>query len=313
MNAHDQGPPQRPDAWDSLAALEDHPRVQEWLQEIDHAGPATRRPARRFVVAIAASVIAAVTAATFAYIHFASPQYETHVGEQRDVLLPDGSRMTLNTNTSIKVRYSRGRRYLELERGEALFSVKHDSERPFDVFAGGTLTRAIGTQFNVDLRKSNVTVSVLEGVVQVAATTAIADLTSNPRARTDSGQSTMVTIRPALSRGEAVEVRSQEHRVVVEKADLRRIDAWRTRRLEFNDTPLLQAVEEFNRYSATRVVVGTQQLESVRVSGVFNIGDEDGFLFSLKEALHIRTLSSAGVITLVTSAPISHGETPPTL
>jgi transmembrane sensor len=309
MSAQDQGPQQR-HAWDSLSTLKENPTVQEWLRQIDHAGPSTRKPVRRFLAAIAASAIAAVAVGTTVYLHFASPQYETQVGEQRDVLLPDGSRMTLNTNTLVRLRYSKDRRRIELERGEALFFVKHDTERPFDVFAGGTLTRALGTQFNVDMRHSNVTVSVLEGVVQVAAMSAE---TVTPDARVDQEQPSMTTIRPALSKGEAVEVRPLERRVVTEKANLRRIDAWRTRRLEFSDTPLLEAVEEFNRYSVTRVVVGTKQLETVRVSGVFNIADADGFLFSLQEALHIQILTSAGVITLVTPAPNSHTDISSTL
>jgi len=216
------------------------------------------------------------------------------------VLLPDGSRVTLNTNTSLTVRYSKARRYIELQRGEALFSVKHDAQLPFDVSAGGTLTRALGTQFNVDLRNSNVTVSVLEGAVQVnAANRFAAAPPGNSGSAAADAQSGMATISPALSKGEAVEVRTQEHRVVAEKADLRRIDAWRTRRLEFSDTPLPIAVEDFNRYSNTRVVIGTPELESVRVSGVFYIGDIDGFLYSLKEGLRVQALESPGEVTLV--------------
>ena len=307
MSADDRAPRQQQQVWDGLAAVEDHPTVQEWLREIDRAGPGTRRSVRRVFIAVAASVLAVAAVGNVAYLHFAPPQYETHVGEQRDVLLPDGSRMTLNTNTLVTVRYSKGRRHIELERGEALFSVEHDAARPFDGSAGGTLTRAIGTQFNVDLRSSSITVSVLEGVVQVAAAI------SSPAERPGHEPPGMATIRPALSKGEAVEVRPHERRVVNEKADLRRIDAWRTRRVEFSDTPLAEAVEEFNRYSDLRIVVGTQQLKSVRVSGVFNIGDHDGFLFSLQEALHVEALSSGADITLVMPATAPHVENPPTI
>jgi transmembrane sensor len=98
-----------------------------------------------------------------------------------------------------------------------------------------------------------------------------------------------------------VEVLPTEHRVVARKADLHRIDAWRTRRLDFSDTPLPAAVEEFNRYSNVHVVIGTRELESVRVSGVFSIGDVEGFLFSLREALGVRTLDSPSEVTLIRS------------
>src|SRR4051794_30334294 len=102
MNAHDQDPRQQ-EAWDSLANLEDHPTMQDWLQQIDRAGPVLRRSARHYFSTAAASVIAVVSVAIITYFYFLPPRYETHVGEQREVLLPDGSRMTLNTNTLVTV------------------------------------------------------------------------------------------------------------------------------------------------------------------------------------------------------------------
>jgi transmembrane sensor len=250
---------------------------------------------------VAASVLVAVAAGIATYLHFAPTHYETHVGEQRDVLLSDGSRITLNTGTSLDVRYSNTRRSIELKRGEALFSVTHNTQWPFDVSAGGTLTRAIGTKFNVDLRGSRITVSVLEGAVQVAEANHMAPhgVTTDAGDAVSDAPLGFSTIAPALAKGEAIEIRPQERRVIPEKADLRRIDAWRTRRLEFSDTPLPAAVEEFNRYSRTRVVIGSPELNTVRVSGVFQIGDTDGFLFSLKEALGAQALESPGEVTLV--------------
>jgi transmembrane sensor len=293
MSRREQRAPELQRAWGLLESVNDDPAVRDWLCEIDRLGP---RPPRngwhRGRWAVAASLCLAVGAGIGAYLHFAPSHYETHVGEQRDVLLSDGSRVTLNTNTSVSVRYSRARRYIVLERGEALFSVQHNAKWPFDVAAGGTVTRALGTEFNVDLRASRVTVSVLEGAVQVAASNEVA------RQVTTTGDAA-ATIAAALAKGEAVDIRPQERRVISEKADLERIDAWRNRRLEFTDTPLPAAVEEFNRYSRTRVVIGTTQLQSVRVSGVFRIGDTDGFVFSLQEVLGVKTLDSPGQVTLL--------------
>jgi transmembrane sensor len=211
----------------------------------------------------------------------------------------DGSRITLNTNTSLNVTYSRTRRYIELVRGEALFSVQHNAKWPFDVAASGTVTRALGTEFNVDLRASQVTVSVLDGAVQVAASNQVTRQVAINSGAADDPQSGLATIAAALAKGEAVEIRPQERRVICEKADLKRIDAWRNRRLEFTDVPLPAAIEEFNRYSRTRVVIGTADLQSVHISGVFRIGDTDGFLFSLQAALGVKTLDSPGQVTLL--------------
>jgi transmembrane sensor len=299
MSQREQRAPELQRAWDSLESVRDDPAVQAWLREADRLGP--RRPRNdwhRGRWAVAASFCLAVGAVA-AYLVFSSSHYVTHVGEQRDIVLSDGSRITLNTNTALNVSYSRTRRYIELERGEALFSVQHNAKRPFDVAAGGTVTRALGTEFNVDLRASRVTVSVLEGAVQVAASNQVARQVETNSGAADEPRAGLTTIAAAVAKGEAVEIRPQERRVISEKADLKRIDAWRNRRLEFTDMPLPAAIEEFNRYSGTRVVIGTEELRSVRVSGVFRIGDTDGFVFSLKEALGMKTLDSPGQVTLL--------------
>lgn len=273
----------RDQAWALLELVENDPTVQNWLQDLDRSAPVQRHSlSRRNVMAIAASVLLVLCVGLAAYVQLKPLHYETRIGEQRDVLLPDGSRVTLNTDTALKVRYSKARRYIEMQRGEALFVVKHDAQWPFEVAAGGTLTRALGTEFNVDLRNSTVTVSVLDGAVRVVEANEVA-----------------AAITPALAKGEAVAVRVGERHAAPEKADLRRIDAWRTRRLEFNNTPLAAAVDEFNRYSNTRVVIGTPELEQVRVSGVFRIGDADGFLFSLEQALGVKVLAAPGEVTLL--------------
>lgn len=288
IQRHDSREQQR--AWDLLASVEGHPQVTAWLKEDE----AQLRPLAR-VWAAAASLVLAVGLGVGAWVlHSGGTHYQTQVGEQRDVNLPDGSKVTLNTDTELRVRYSDKRRFIELKRGEALFAVKHDATRPFDVEAGDTLTRALGTEFNVDMRSLKVTVSVLKGAVRVAA----ADATS----RTDkSGDADIMGLAPvaALAKGQAMQFHRQDRRVLEEKADLRRIDAWRTRRLEFSDTPLVEAIEEFNRYSTSRVVIGTPELSAVRVSGVFRIGDTDGFLFSLQEALHVQGHESGNEIVLL--------------
>jgi len=308
MSQREQRAPELQRAWDLMESVRDDPAVQDWLSEVDELGPRRPRNDRhRGRWAVAASVCLAVGAVVSAYFYFASSHYATHVGEQRDIVLSDGSRITLNTNTSINVSYSRSRRYIELERGEALFSVQHNAKRPFDVAAGGTVTRALGTEFNVDLRASKVTVSVLEGVVQVAASNQVARQVETNSGAADDRGSGLTTIAAAVVKGQAVEIRPQERRVISEMADLKRIDAWRSRRLEFTDMPLPAAIEEFNRYSSTRVVIGTAELQSVHVSGVFRIGDTDSFVCSLKEALGMRILDSPGQVTLLRGGSVPVG------
>jgi transmembrane sensor len=272
-------------AWEALDAVRDCPEVQEWLSAADARHTRRKLRARRWFLAASISAVTVALAAA-AYLHFSFSRYETQIGEQRDLVLADGSRVTLNTNTAIAVRYSASRRFIEIMRGEAFFSVQHDASRPFDVVAHGLLTRALGTEFNVDLRETNVTVSVLEGAVRITPPSSVI---SGPLVPT------------AIGKGQALEFETGEHRVREQQADRRRIDGWRSRRLEFSDTPLKQAVEEFNRYSTTQVILGTPTLGSVRISGVFRIGDTEGFLFSLREALHVETHETQGGVVLISN------------
>ena len=166
-------------------------------------------------------MLLAMGAGVLLYPRLTAPHYETRIGEQRDVLLSDGSRVTLNTNTALSVHYSKGRRFLVLERGEALFSVAHNTARPFDVAAAGTLTRAVGTEFNVDMRNTKVTVSVLEGVVQVSTATDVAG------ARQNASEPTVAPLQAeSLFRGQALEFHPGERLVVQHSADIGRIDSW---------------------------------------------------------------------------------------
>ncbi len=281
------GDPASQKAWDALATVQGHTQVRQWLAESDARAGSRRTNWRRW--AVAASVALAVgIAATYGYSWFVPRSYETAIGEQRDIVLKDGSLVTLNTDTAIAVRYTDNRRHIELRRGEALFAVKQDRTRPFEVSAGATLTRAIGTEFNIDMRQDKVTVSVIDGAVRVSA---------GQNGRVSTADLTPIA---TLGKGQAVEFPAQLPSLQVARAaDLDRIDAWRTRRLEFSDTPLASAVEEFNRYSTTRVTIGTPGLESVRVSGVFRIGDTEGFLYSLREALGVRTHEGTDEVVLM--------------
>jgi len=269
-------------AWALLAAVEDHPRVQKWLS----AAEVRRTPIYVWWAAAAVIVVAIGLAFVATYLQVRPVQYETAVSEQRDVLLADGSRVTLNTDTALKVRYAASSRRVELERGEAIFAVKHDVTRPFEVVAGQTVTRALGTEFNVDRRSDRIKVSVIEGVVRVSAAGV-------------GGAGKVTPLVPALMKGRSAEFRNDDDRIVEAAADLKRIQAWRARRLEFSDTPLPEALEEFNRYSTAHVVIGAADLNTVRVSGVFHIGDTEGFLFSLREALGVQTLVTQEEIVLL--------------
>lgn len=179
-----------------------------------------------------------------------SVSYATALGEQRTERLDDGSQLTLNTQTVLEVRYSRDRRDIVLQRGEAMFDVAHDAQRPFVVQAGmGTVT-ALGTRFQVRSEMPDAAlVTLIEGKVEVAA----------QRQR-----------RP-MSPGE--QVRYGRDGLQVRQVDPVSAASWTLGRLDFSGLPLGEAVAEANRYSPVKLRLGDPALAALPVGGSFRIGD----------------------------------------
>jgi transmembrane sensor len=156
----------------------------------------------------------------------------TKVGELRTVRLDDESTITINTDSEIHVRYERKRRDIELRRGEAVFKVAHDAERPFRVHTRTGVVQAIGTQFNVYERPDGTDVVVLEGRVKLT-----------PHA---AGGSVAIPNELATGQEARIALDGSIHRA--EHADIARVLAWNKRRLKFDSVPLEEMVREFNRY-----------------------------------------------------------------
>jgi transmembrane sensor len=165
------------------------------------------------------------------------PTYSTATGEQRTLKLEDGSIIYLNTRSSVRVSYSSNARDINLQTGEALFSVAHDPARPFRVFAGDIVVRAVGTQFNVLRRPDETRVALVEGKVRVS---------TSPE--TLAGTSADAPGSIQLSAGEQATVLS-DGKVHTHVADPESSTAWRQRRLVFRDTELSEIAAEFNRYN----------------------------------------------------------------
>ena len=102
-----------------------------------------------------------------------SPVYaqsqDTAVGQRATLHLPDGSKVVLGPASSARLLYSRRKRGVVLQRGEAMFDVARDRDRPFVIDAGNARVTVIGTRFVVSRLPDMVRVSVAHGNVQLAA------------------------------------------------------------------------------------------------------------------------------------------------
>ena len=203
--------------------------------------------------------------------------YGTGVGEQRVVVLDDGTRLTLNTATRVRADLDASGRSVSVEDGEALFEVAKDPHRPFVVRVGGSEVRALGTVFAVRFTPrqagaGDVAVTLIEGQVSV-----------HPETYTD-GTKASLPGRLVLHPGERARLTARASRAQEEKSPLvdhppiDQVVAWKRGEALFDDVPLEQAVAEMNRYSRTPIVlVGGDAIASRRVSGLFRTGDNVGF------------------------------------
>lgn len=184
----------------------------------------------------------------------AARTYETSIGEVRDVRLADGSTITLDTGSVVRVALNRDARQVVVERGQAYFDVAHDADRPFRVGLGDRTVVVTGTRFATTLTGETARVTLLEGSIRLVAA---------------SGEPLDLTPGDVVTYDDA---KSQTQRTRIDPAEAA---PWRQRRLVFRDAPLSEALEELSRYTPVRIVADDPALARQRVTAVFPLEGDD--------------------------------------
>ena len=156
--------------------------------------------------------------------------------------LDDGSVVALNGQSQMRVGFSADARDLYLEKGQGIFRVRHDARRPFRVHAGTAVVEAVGTQFDVRVANDQTIVAVVEGIVQ---------LKSGSSTNAPEIISTLAAL-PRVTAGESATIHNDGHAEEVKKIDVATATAWRqsAEQLEFENEPLAEIANEFNRHNA---------------------------------------------------------------
>lgn len=243
------------------------------------AVPAPARRWRRYL-ALAASLLLVFAASWSVYRpeppQFAEAQlqkFSTGVGQTTTLTLPDGSVVTLDSETEIRLRQARNERRIDLVGGRAFFRVATDPSRPFIVTAGGKSVRAIGTAFAVSFEHGNMVVTLAEGRVRVK------NGTGGPGSGTDMVPGGQLSI-------------GADHNWTLRRVDVEKETSWTEGRLIFMRDPLSEAVAEMNRYSARKLVFRDGKIPDREVVGVFEAGDVDNFVKAMELNGIARRLSS---------------------
>ncbi len=273
--------------WELCKDIEDDPEIVGYIDECDALIAKRSHKNRSFFIAwstpiaLAASVLA-FALVTMMFLQLPSEElFISAVGEQRSIILEDGSNVVLNTNTRLAVRYTSQQRSIDLYSGEALFTVTKDPNRPFTVHAANGMAKAVGTRFNVRHEDRFITVSVLEGIVDVSPESDGAD---HAITRLTEGQ--------AVNYYDGVLAQTSA-------ADLVRIEAWRAGKLDFDSARLMDVIAEHNRYTKTKIVIADDSIKDLLVSGIFRVGENEPLLFALENSFNIRAVNRGKSVMLV--------------
>ncbi|MDQ0739597.1 FecR family protein [Pseudomonas sp. W4I3] len=237
-----------------------------------------KRPLRGAVLryAVAASVVAVALSLGLFLTHSQTKSYDaeftTRLGEHRQVTLPDGSSIDLNSRSVVTVHYEQGQRGVELKQGEAMFNVEHDLDRPFVVKAGAGWVTVTGTRFDVRRDDELTRVAVEAGTVKVQGRLSDQGVT--------------------LTAGRGTHVDTQGRVAAVYAVNPAELTAWRSGKLVFNNAALSDVAREVSRYREQPLRVSTASVGNLRLTSVFNTSDTEALLKALPHILPValRTL-----------------------
>lgn len=225
---------------------------------------------RRLVWGSLGAAAAAGFAAAGFYWAGRAEVYETAPGQRLTMRLADGSEMILAPSSHIKVRLGDQKRALSLTKGQGLFTVAHDRNRPFELSTPDRQVQATGTQFQVTLAPEGTEVILLEGRVEVGSHSTPQPLSLYP------GQKLTADMKIAD----------------LQPGDMEGATAWREGRLVFSAQPLRVVVMAFNRYSADRLVLADDVPGDMLISGAFQYDNVRDFALALESTFGLSVVSS---------------------
>lgn len=256
-------------AW---VSLDDHAAAAPILaMRRDALERAHRRRRRWRPERIAAVIVLALVAPLLVWLAMRSPapeSYRTALGEQRVIVLPDGTRMSLDARSQVAVSFSRDLRAIDLIAGRANFEVTKDVTRPLKVTAGERSVVALGTVFTVEREPRDLVVTLLEGRVAVSAGRANeTPIELAPRQELTLGDAGDVNLRTDIDPELAL--------------------AWREGKLIFDNEPLAKVVARMNNYVSLPISVAPD-IANLPISGVFKAGDTAAFIGAVKTYFDIE-------------------------
>lgn len=235
-----------------------------------HEGRSHRRFPRMLLATAATFSVAA--AGLGLHVFFERPRVltaSTIRGETKHIVGPDGSRLVLNTSSSVTFDMQRTARILKIERGQVYIEVAEDRARPLRVVSRDAVLTDIGTTFDIYVRPRDTVVSVLEGRVAVASASAA----SGPLVANEANESTTTIVA-----GQKATVAQGGRVLQVTSAKSELATSWQHGRMAFDGMPLGEIAQEFNRYNPQQIKVANAAIAELQLTGSFSTNDPASFL-----------------------------------
>lgn len=242
--------------------------VEADVRQAEAAENIKSRSKWRANAALAATLFTAIflgTSAVRTYTNSANDvtvqNFQTATGQRSVITLPDGTHVTMDSETELKFSDLKTERRVQMLQGRAFFNVAHNAQRPFIVHVGGKTVKALGTAFEVRVDGSQIAVVLAEGKVKV--------------------EDSQLTGSTEMTPGRQLVMRS-DRRWTLSNVDVKKETSWTNGRLVFMNDPLSQAVTDVNRYAKRKLTFANDQIPATEIVGVFSAGDIDGFVKALE-------------------------------
>lgn len=236
------------------------------------------RNGRRWFHAVAALAAAGVIGAG-ATFYAAKPEgvtYTTPVGGRQTLTLADGTRIELNTDTTLKLNMSRAMRSVTLVKGEAYFQVHHDAAHPFVVETAGHTVTDLGTKFTVRTEQNRIEVRLVEGEARLDAVDSAKPQPS-------------MLLKPgdvAIATADTMSVKREPLSKLAD--DL----GWRRGLIVFHDATLADAAVKLNRYNTNKLVID-RAAARLKINGTFRADDAQTFAQMARDVFGLRITTTS--------------------
>lgn len=242
------------------------------------------KPPRRVILACGLAVvlvaIGGYKAMPLMELYLVTPrEYASPHDDIREVVLEDGTRLTLAGGATVKVRYTPHDRVVELASGTIFADVAHNQHRPFRIDAGDGRIVVVGTSFEVSHKLTNIRVAVASGIVQFGRNSWF----SKP-IKLNADQAAILD-PTGLSR--------------IENINSGTVARWRSEWTEYKGAPLRQVITDLQSLSPLPIRIDDDTLANKPVSGRIQLTDPVGQLhnLSITHNFHIRKTDDALILS----------------